>query len=359
MRLVPIRALEPALIAEWRRLQESNPALGSPFFSPEYASCVDAVFGDAQVAVIRRDGAVVGVFPFQRGSFGRFGEQSAYANLAFRQLGAAVPLGGKLSDLQGLVCGPDERFDTRELLAKCGLTVWDFNRLLPEQTHFATTCGGTVPWHICDISGGYDAFIARQKATGSKLVSQTNMKGRRLERAAGPLRFVDGETDSSLIDTLLQWRMAKYPEAERNDGTRMAVTSAMLKQTMAVKSDEFAGQLSLLYAGDQLVAMHFGIRTKRVLNYWFAAYKEGFSEFSPGIILILRMLESAAQKGVARFDLGSGTERYKQQLKTETIALSHGSMHRPSLLKYFRDAKKRPVSTAAQPVEVAPQQQAA
>jgi CelD/BcsL family acetyltransferase involved in cellulose biosynthesis len=77
------------------------------------------------------------------------------------------------------------------------------------------------------------------------------------------------------------------------------------------RPDDFGGVLSTLYAGETLCAAHFGIRTPRVLHYWLAAYDEEMSRCSPGLLLLMRMAKEAADRGIARLDLGPGDEEYK------------------------------------------------
>jgi CelD/BcsL family acetyltransferase involved in cellulose biosynthesis len=88
--------------------------------------------------------------------------------------------------------------------------------------------------------------------------------------------------------------------------------------------------LSLLYAGERLVAGHFGMRGRSVWHYWFPAYDPEVAKYSPGLILLLKMAEHAPSLGVRTIDLGKGMSLYKQRLMNASVLLASGSVELPS-----------------------------
>ena len=58
---------------------------------------------------------------------------------------------------------------------------------------------------------------------------------------------------------------------------------------LGTRTDRFSGMFSVLYVEDVPVAAHFGIRSERVMAYWFTAYNTSYSAYSPGLIHMLRM----------------------------------------------------------------------
>src|SRR5262245_53338141 len=87
--VVSVRAVTPELTQSWHTLQDANPSLGSPCFSPEFTQAVAAVQQDVEVAVVRHQGSVAGILPFER----KAGE-------------VGTPVGGIVSDYQGLISRP-------------------------------------------------------------------------------------------------------------------------------------------------------------------------------------------------------------------------------------------------------------
>ena len=72
--------------------------------------------------------------------------------------------------------------------------------------------------------------------------------------------------------------------------------------------------LSLLYAGDQLIAGHFGMRSPTTWHYWFPSYDNAFAKYSPGVMLLLKMAEVAPAMGIRIIDMGCGLHSYKERL---------------------------------------------
>ncbi|PTS90245.1 cellulose biosynthesis protein CelD, partial [Caulobacter sp. HMWF009] len=52
--------------ARWDSLRRANPALGSPYFDLRYIDVAGAVAPGARIAILRRDGQIVGFLPHQR-----------------------------------------------------------------------------------------------------------------------------------------------------------------------------------------------------------------------------------------------------------------------------------------------------
>ena len=155
------------------------------------------------------------------------------------------------------------------------------------------------------------------------------MKERRLVRAAGPLTFKSNLRDPRLLETLLDWRSLRHPTAQDLDGITRTELTALLTHFLSIDTPDFAGQLAGLFAGDQIVALHFGLRSRKLLVYWFLGFNPAFAEMSPGITLLLRLIGQAVRDGIQQIDLGAGSERYKQQLATATTQLYAGSVKRP------------------------------
>ena len=336
IRLIAPAELDSAQIALWRRFQAANPALDSPFCAPEFILVAASQSDGARVAVIHEGGETCAFFPFQYGGLGRPG----LVDRAFRALGVACPIGRKVSECHGIIAPAGFEIDPGALLDACHINAWDFHRLPLCDATFQAYQTSVVHWHAIDIADGHPAFVERMRAKGSDLLSQTARKARGLARDFGPLRFVDDERDPRFIDTVLAWRERQYPDARVIDGMERCDTRDLLAALHANRSSMFAGRLSLLYAGDELVAGHFGLLSPTVATYGYMGIADHAGRHSPGMILLLRLIESACALGCGRVDLGAGDQRYKHQLSTGGIMLASGSVAKHSLVKRYRDAKR-------------------
>ena len=84
--------------------------------------------------------------------------------------------------------------------------------------------------------------------------------------------------------------------------------------------------LSVLYVGDAVAGVHFGMRSRTVWHYWFAAYNHELQRYSPGLIILLEMLRAAPVMGIRTVTLGQGDEAYKLRFATGATQLASGSV---------------------------------
>jgi CelD/BcsL family acetyltransferase involved in cellulose biosynthesis len=322
--VIPGEELDAGLVRVWRELQHANPILVSPFFSPEFTEAVAAARDDVEVALIEDGGEPAAFFPFQR-SVGSRG----------------IPVGGSLSDYQGLVCRPEFDFDPRELLRQCKLVAWDFDHLLASQEFLS-------PFHLelskspqMDLSQGYEAYASERRAAGSQQIKKCGNLRRRLEREVGQLRFVAHCAETAPLKQTLAWKSRQYVESGKRDLFALAWPHAVIRQIFAMQGDNFAGMLSLLYAGERLVAGHFGMRSRTVWHYWFPAYDPAMARYSPGLILLLKMAEHAPSLGLLTIDLGQGKTLYKDRLMNAAVPLASGTVELPSWLSLRRSVRRQ------------------
>lgn len=101
--------------------------------------------------------------------------------------------------------------------------------------------------------------------------------------------------------------------------------------------------LSVLYAGDRMVAAHFGMRSATVWHYWFPAYDPAYAKYSPGVILLLKMAESAPAQGLKIIDLGCGEHSYKWRLMNGFVPTAKGSVELPGVVTTARRVQQTPL----------------
>jgi CelD/BcsL family acetyltransferase involved in cellulose biosynthesis len=316
--LVPGRELGSDLVAAWTRLQAANPDLVSPYFHPEFTRSIAAVQSDVEVAVVEADGAIVALFPFQR-------EHASHA----------LPVGGIISDYQGLICAKDFQFCPTELLRGCRLDSWDFDHLVASQSSLTPFHWSTDVSPQIDLSKGYEAYLHERRAAGSEQIKKTYNLIRRIEREIGALRFIAESTDAEALDNVLGWKSDQY----RNTGKTDLFAPGWIREAIygiwERRADGFSGALSLLYAGDRLIAGHMGMRSRNVWHYWFPAYDSRAAKYSPGLILLLKMAEYAPEAGTPIIDLGKGMNPYKERLMNSSSLLASGRIELPSWKSFY------------------------
>lgn len=312
--------LRPNEIATWHTMQRTTSYLANPFLCPEFAVAVGKFRPAARVAVLSDGSEIVGFFPFER-----------------RRLGVGVPIGAGLTDCQGLIHAPGLAWDTRQLLRACKLTVWRFDNLVEGQRPFERYAAAVAPSPIIDLTDGFTAYEQKLRVKSPQFCRDMSRKARKLDREAGGLRFTADSRNINELRTLIRWKSDQY---RRNGWVNIfdrPWVVDLIEYLFSVHSNQFAGLLSVLYAGETPVAAHFGLRASNILAHWFPAYDTRFSRHSPGLIQHLRMAEGTAASGVHFIDMGTGPERYKQTLKNHDVFVSKGVAARtPSLASLYR-----------------------
>lgn len=302
---------EPELAA-WRRFQQLTPALANPFLSPEFTVTVGSLQPRARVAVLTDRDEIVGFFPFER-----------------RNLGYGVPICAGHNDCQGLVTEPGLEWDPQQLLRACDLAAWEFTHLVDGQQPLTAYQRGHVASPVMDLSAGFDSFQQHLRRRKNKFRELTRTR-RKLGEDVGDVRFEFDTRDCHALRTVMAWKSEQYLRSGWADRFASPFMVELLGRLLDVHTDTFAGVLSMLYAGDEPVAGHFGLRTDRVLALWFPAYAKHFRSYGPGLILNHDLAEAACAAGVQEVDMGPGDESYKQWFGSREHVLSHGRVVRRS-----------------------------
>ena len=310
---------DASLISDWRRAQSLHPALQSPYFSPEFTRAVAAVRKDVRLLVLERDGQAIGFFPHQRSAFG-WGR----------------PVAGPLSDFHGLISAPDTPWHLEPALRSARLAGWSFDHLVGDTDLFAPHATGRDISPQIDLRAGYDGYVAARRAAGSDYIPKTEGLARKLAREVGELRFTLHDKAPDALAQLLAWKRAQYAESGIADAFGVRWTVALMQRLAATEGEHFAGLCSTLRAGDRLVAVHMGMRSRSVLHYWFPAYDATLAKYSAGIVLLLRIAQAAAAQGVHTIDLGRGLSQYKERLMTGSVELIEGEVMRPCTRAWLR-----------------------
>lgn len=306
------RELDTNDLAVWASIQGADPQLASPYFCPEFALAAASVRDDVRVAVIEAGGKVAAFLPFQRGRFG-----------------IGTPVGGRLSDFHGLIAVPNFECSATDLLKQCGLVSWGFHHLLASQVQFRKFHVSTALSHFMDLADGFQGYVDRLEQAGSGLLKDVQAKRRKMEKQFGPVRFEAQVSDSRVLEKLFAWKSRQYQHSGLVDVFSFDWTKQLLRHIHQCQTPSFAGMLSAIYAGDDLVAVHMGMRSAKVWNWWFPRHDERFQKLSPGIMLRICAAEHAHVMGIDRIDLGIGDEAtYKPRLSSGGIPLCEGYIER-------------------------------
>mgnify|MGYP003577335048 CR=1 FL=1 len=304
----------------WEELQRANGRLASPYFCWTFTAGAAAARPDVRIAVMEEHHSIVGFFPFQR------------------RWGAGLPVGGRLSDHHGVIAGPDTSWDWHALLKSAGLAYWLFDHLPAWQRPPGTAVTQARSPGL-DLSRGYDAWLQRRFGNTPTL-QRLRGKARKLAREVGPLRLELDCRDRGVFDEVVRLKSEQSRATGQLDFFAWAWTRALVEHVRDTDHPGFGGRLTALYAGDTLVAAHFGMRSEKVWHWWFPVYSRAHHPYSPGLQLLLRVAEGAAAQGQVLLDLGMGDEPYKDTFSDCAAPLVAGCVSRPSLVTAARAVRK-------------------
>ena len=305
--------LSPDLVETWRSIQHADPAFSSPYFCPEFTLAVAAVRRDVRVALIEDGHRVVGFFPYQR-----------------RWNGVGRPVGLALSDYHGVIVQREVEWTVADLLVGCHLARWQFDHVPAAQTQFRVATSAEAASPIVEFGAGFDAYLDTLDRAGRKQVRECERKRTRLGEDAGPLLYVADTKDVSALRHLMSWKSAKCRATGVVDFFSIRWCRELLERLLHVQSPHFGVQLATLQAGHRTLAGHLALRSASVWHSWFPAYDETMAPYSPGAILLLDVLRSAADSGAHHFDFGKDISTYKRRYMTGSIALLVGRAETPA-----------------------------
>ena len=310
--VVPANSLDATLIDRWNELQRGNPALDSPFFTSSFAQTVGAERNGAEVAVVEHDNTIVGFLPYCRER--RF---------------IAAPMAGSFTDFHGLIADKATWLDMRRVLRDARLSAWHFDHLVMGNECLSRFCWAFLESPCMDVSEGFEAYRAACRSRGGgKAISEVLRKARKLDREVAPIRFEAESTNSYVLDTLIDWKRQQLQRRRRVDCFRHSWVRPLLNRVLHTHGGNFRPMLSAMYVGDELGAINFGLRSGPVLHGWITAFNPKFQKFSPGLILVVKLAESAQALGIARIDMGRGDESFKRSFSTGATRIAEGAVDR-------------------------------
>lgn len=293
----------------WTNIQRSRAELSSPYFTPGFVEAAAHCRDGVRIGVLEDGGRPTGFFPFE-----------------LRPFGMAQPVGGQMSDFQGVIAEPGCDWRADELIAGCGLRMWRFNHLLGDQTEFAGFVEATDGSPALDLRGGFDGYRARRRADGSKHIDRLLYKSRRMRRQQGEVHFEYDSRDLQVLEQVIEWKREQCRRTRVVDFLAERRNADLVRTIFATRTEGFAGILSVLRVGDHLAAAHFGMRTHDTLHYWLPAYNTALRKHSPGEVLLAELIRAAAASGVVHLDLGKGDDPYKDKFSTHVIPIAEGAV---------------------------------
>ena len=297
-------------LAAWHVLMTDHPQNQRAFASPTFCAAAEAAYARPVTVVLlraRADGRLLGVLPLQ-----------ARASLT-GALGVYEPVAGVMNDWFGLIATPELCVSPERLLVASGIGCVDFSHLDDTQAAHGLQGEGPRVGLRTRIQGNGDAHWDALRLLDKKLVSDTERRERKLVAEHGPLAFAfQSAQPREALQQLIALKQDQYRRTGHLQAPLFDAGNARLLQALLDQRDPLCtGVLSTLHAGDQLVAVHFGLQSGVMLHFWFPVYEDRYAAYSPGRILYRHVIRDAHLHGVQVIDRGEGDSKAKRDFANE------------------------------------------
>ncbi|MCM2373064.1 GNAT family N-acetyltransferase [Aporhodopirellula aestuarii] len=320
--VVPFDQLSPEWLARWEQLRQQSGRWNQPFFASRFSAGVHQARGDVLVAVISPAGPdgssePVGFLPFHR--VGRVG----------------VPVGRFLNDAQNVIGLPPEKVDWSLLMHACGVLAFDLHAIVdPAESWMCEYRLKSVGAFRADFGGDSRGYL-RRLTKDHRTIGKQGQKTRKLGREVGKIRLEVDCRSPDVLSQTIQWKRAQYQRTHildlfLPDWTRRMIDVLHGGQDIAssdrLENESLRGLLSVLWAGDQVVAAHYGMIEQGRLHYWFPTYDPVFSRYSPGTALFTELVRESTCHGIDCIDMGYGEQPYKQKQTATATRVAYGTI---------------------------------
>jgi CelD/BcsL family acetyltransferase involved in cellulose biosynthesis len=301
------RELDCDEVRTWRAMAAAEPAFSSPLLGPDFARAVGVVRDDARVAVIRREGEILGFLPHHR----RPGQ-------------LARPIGSPLSDYHGLVSRSDADLNGAEVLRAADLAAFRFTGLIDPHGVFGQA--EMKQAHVIGLANtDVDTYLEAVRAASPKKIKNWRRLDNKLEREMGAIELVGADRSREAFDQLIAWKREQLARTGVHDFLRPDWTRNLMLDLFQKQDGPFQGLMINLYAGGQLVGGHFGVRLNGVYHPWIASTNPAYAEWSPGQIFFMRAIAAMPGLGLERYDLGPGHDHYKGAYALSQVQIGDGT----------------------------------
>lgn len=224
-------------------------------------------------------------------------------------------------DYEAVIASPWQDWDMDVVLKKMGVNVWDFHALVGFESIKSTSgqfqYGSSLRVDLTQGFGKYLSSLRRGRLGESDLLRNTRVLG----RMCGPMRFAADCRDHKLLDRLIQWKVSRYDlDAPWANSTR-----GLYEYISGLKDPSFQGVISALYAGDELLAVNFGMRSQRIFNGMMMAFNPEYTKYSVGQLLLYYMISGYRHMQFDILDVGLDDCQFKRTVVNSRVPVVKGT----------------------------------
>ena len=132
-----------------------------------------------------------------------------------------------------------------------------------------------------------------------------------------------GPVPPAVLDALVQQKAAwASRRGERGLFDDPPGAASLLRRLAEAASRSGGLHLSWLCCGDEIIAVHLGFVHRNVLHYYMPSYDVGWSQHSPGSVLVSQLVVWCIENGVGALDFMRGEHAYKSAYANARMELT-------------------------------------
>jgi CelD/BcsL family acetyltransferase involved in cellulose biosynthesis len=332
-----------AIRAEWDALHAASPAASSALdftwlrnWWRVYAPTLRA--HSLRVVVIRRGTELIGAIPLylRRERGGPLGLRC----LGFVSTGEAE-FEETCPDYLNLLCLPGEEALCAERAWRAIESLaWDKLELLDVPADAALLGSTRAPANlqrfargkcpIADLSGGFDAYLARLSPNSRQQVRRLLREG---ERAGVRLELIGIAQTASAIDDLVRLHQARWTAAGKPGVFAAPRFLHFHRELIGQQLPLDRVALARFWLGDEPFAVIYGFISGDKFEFYQSGIRHDVGDAlqSPGNLAHLLLMRTLAGRGITAYDFLRGSASYKQRLATRAVDLMGAQVWRPTL----------------------------
>lgn len=285
------RDLSPEDVLAWNALRAAHSDYNSPLLSPEFAQICGANRSDARVTLIHDEAGLACAFAYF---------------LRPDRLGRSI--GAPFCDYSGPVLRSDVELSLVEIVDAAGLSAWRTVSLVDPWERFVAERSNEQSTMLITMEGDPVAFLEQQRTKHPKRFKNFRRLDSQALRDGHDFQFKWGPIEPALKAELFRYKSDQYLASGLVDLTQAQLSRGIL-DAVAESPNGFCVSL---WSGDVFVSAHFGFRLGDAFHPWIAAYNPDFAHYSPGNLLLKRIVEHMSEMGLSEYDLAEGHDHYKK-----------------------------------------------
>ena len=276
----------------WHTLRAGHADYATPRMSRDFARAAATDRPDARVSFIHDASGLAAILSYYR-----------------RPDGVGRPIGAPFCDYSGPLVRSDSTLTLADIVKQCGLSAWRSHSLMDVWGNLGVPDGPVQSTMVISLAGSDpETYLEARRAEHAKRFKNFRRLESQMQRDGHELAFRFGPMDDALKASLFSTKSTQY----RMSGMVDLIHATRARKILDAIAASDGGFHTSLWSGDQLVSAHFGFRDGKAFHPWIAAYDPAFAHYSPGNILLKRIIMSMPEMGLDDYDLAEGHDHYKK-----------------------------------------------